>query len=235
MINGKTVSVLITTYHRKRADDAIAVARAWCKQPVEQVWLLDNAGHCCMDEMDGRDYSYWQMGEDLKTRADYGVALLTDGDLIICADDDIVPKPGFAQDLVDGMDATGAGFVGVIGRVFNDPEYRKTTFYRASKIDEPKRVDFTGVCYMAKRKYFGFDTRGMPVNADDLWHCRRYPEASKFVIPTDKYENLPTCNDGTAMFKNPELAAQRQAYYAEWWEQEYSVGYDQDYPKEASA
>jgi len=233
MINGKTVSVLITTYHRKRADDAIAVARAWCKQPVEQVWLLDCGGYCVRPDFDTPDKCvYWRLPFDPGTRTDYGVALLTDGDLIICADDDIVPRLGFAQDLVDGMDATGAGFVGVIGRVFNDPEYRKTTFYRASKIDEPKRVDFTGVCYMAKRKYFGFDTRGMPVNADDLWHCRRYPEASKFVIPTDKYENLPTCNDGTAMFKNPELAAQRQAYYAEWYREAFEP---HPYLREASA
>ena len=231
MINGKTVSVLVTTYHPDRWQSLGMISSAWLDQPVEQVWVLDNRGnqgHVRSDD----GFAFWPLPCDLKTRADYGVALLTDGDLIICADDDIVPQPGFAQDLVDGMDATGAGFVGVIGRVFDDPEYRKTTFYRASKIDEPKCVDFTGVCYMAKRKYFGFDTRGMPVNADDLWHCRRYPEASKFVIPTDKYENLPACNDGTAMFKNPELAAQRQAYYAEWYREAFEP---HPYLREASA
>ena len=214
-VNGKTVSVLVTTYHPKRRRDAAGICAMWSKEPVEQVWLLDGSGQSLPVAPIG--FMHWKMPVDFGTRTDYGVALLAEGDLIICADDDLMPKPGFVQDLVDGMDALDAGFVGVIGRIFNDPEYSKTTYYAASKIEKPQRVDFCGICYMAKREYFGFDTRGMPRNCDDLWHARQYPDVPKYVIPTQKYENLKTHNDGTAMFKMPELKAQRQEYYEDNW------------------
>jgi len=234
MINGKTVSVLITTYHPSRASTLSEVVRGWLDQPVDEVLLLDNGGQAWLamssvesvipvTDFDGdHRFLYWRMPWDFKTRADYGVALLTDGDLIICADDDVVPSEGFAQDLVSGWDKVG-GFVGIIGRVFKGEDYYKDCpYYNSAGVEKITRVGFTGVVYLASRSLFGFDTRGMLPNCDDLWHQMKvHTYSPKHVVPTKNYRNLPCASDKTAMFKNTALKSQRNAFFAEYYKKYY--------------
>lgn len=224
--DAQTHSVLITTYHPGREPSIYGVVRAWLQQPVSQVWLLDGGGHVRAPELhkvaqnDDR-FLYWKMPMDFKTRTDYGVALLTDGDLIWCADDDLVPEAGFVQTFGHFMAAQpGPCFAGVIGRVFEHSEYRACTFYSSDKVTEPKAVGFAGVCNVAPRCLYGFDTRGMQRNQDDLWHqIKCFPGTPKYVVPTKAYKNLPCSDNHTAMFKGDSaLRKSREDFYRRLWE-----------------
>jgi len=221
MISGKTISVLITTYHEKRWDNALKVVSAWLKQPVDEVWLIDGAARGLTSIKDRR-FLYWPLPRDFGPQSDYGVALLTKGDLIICADDDIAPLPGFTQDLVDGMEQSGAGFVGIVGRRWTDPSYHRNKLFKADLISKPEPVGCPGCIYMAHRMYFGFDCRDMPSrNVDDYWHCLAYKEVLKCVVPTKNYEHLPTSHDDTAMCKSRKLMNERYRFFANMYIKHY--------------
>ncbi len=225
MLNDKTISVLITTYHPKRRATLGEVVRRWLAQPVDQVWLLDNSGEAEDEVLDFTTelrFLYWNLPCNFQTRADYGVAMLTDGDLIICADDDVVPKEGFVKDLVTAHEQVG-GFVGIIGRRFQGPNYYKDCpFSNSVGVDKLTRVGFVGVVYMGERHLFSFDTRGMLPNCDDLWHQMKvYTYVGKHVVPTDKYVNLPCSNDDSSMFKSGDLKRQRNAFFVEYYDKYY--------------
>lgn len=211
-----TVSVLITTYHLARREALASVVRAWHSEPVEQVWVLNGGERWESPEPAGLDrFALFNMPVDLGNGMDYAFAALTSGDHIILADDDFLPAPGLVEDFNTHRD--GADILGIIGRCFHGPRYRgDTTFHRANSVEALTPVDFVGVCCYAGREMFGFDTRGMHRNCDDLWwQMRVHPMASKAVIPTDKYRNLPTCSGPSSMFSDKALWDARQSFYEE--------------------
>lgn len=213
MIDKIKISVLMTT-HASRYAGAREALDGWLEQPAAQIWLLDGGGAYERPKHQGR-VDVFRMPFDLGTRMDMAMALLTEGDLICCADDDVKPQPGFLEDLYLGWIKTAGGISGILGRTFEGPTYwGNTTFYRARNIQEPVRVGFVGVVFLASRDLFGFDVRGCPRNCDDLWfQMKAQPDAPKWVIPTTKYEDLPSSKDGTAMYRSAELKAQRQEFY----------------------
>ncbi len=219
MIDGKTITVIVTTY--KRFDNLDAILAAWKAEPVDEVWLADGSG-TFRPKTPG--IVLFSMPRDFGTRMDYALATLTDTDFIIYADDDVLPLPGFATDLYNGWKLFGTGIVGIIGRTFHGPNYRgDTEFYASSKVKLPVKVDFVGVVYFTPREYIGFDTKGMHNNCDDLWwQMKVYPEAQKHVVPTRRYRNLPESSNSGCMFHNPEYAAIRQQFYAEWYGRNYA-------------
>ena len=215
-IEGSTISVLVTTYCRFENLDRILAA--WLRQPVDEVWLIDGSGRFQSSMKDQR-FTAFSMPRDFGTGMDYALAPLTQGDYIILADDDVLPEPGFVEDLFRGYFETGGAIVGIIGRTFYGPRYKgDTEFFAANKTERPVRVGFVGVVCFAARQYFGFDVRGLPRNADDLWwQMREYPRIAKYVIPTKAYLNLPECEDDTAMFHDRALREQRQEFYEKWY------------------
>lgn len=226
MINQLSLSAIITTY--RRMDTIGDVCRAWLTQPADQVWLIDGSGGKARKQlgkgvMECNRFEYWPLHRDHGTRTDYAMAHLTDGDIIILADDDVVPEEGFTEQLWKGMSATEADIVGIIGRTFHGPRYYHDTKYcRADAIREPVRVGFVGVVCMARRYMFGFDTRGMGRNIDDLWwQMEHFPDATKMVIPTKAYRDLPSAKHG--MFHDRgELHKQREHFYRECYEEHYA-------------
>lgn len=220
MIDGKTVSVLITTYCRYKTLDQVVLG--WLAQPADEIWVIDGGGKFSCRHTDPR-LLVFNMPRDLGTKMDYAMALLTDGDLICLADDDVLVKPGFLEDLYETWNLKG-GIVGILGRTFHGPVYwGNTTFYRASFLTDPKEVDFCGVVYFAARELFGFDVRGLPRNCDDLWwEMRVHPFVPKHVAATAKYENLPAASDGTAMYKHPGLRKQREDFYRLYYLKNYA-------------
>lgn len=265
MIDGKTISVLITTYHPGRFETIGKVCEAWLEQPADQVWLIDGGAelqHAQEDagypsdsdaygavgrpgsfdmwgRIDDPRFLYWPLPRDFGTRTDYALTALTEGDFICLADDDVLPKLGFLNDLYAGWQKSwalsvcdGAGgqepvdepIVGVMGRRFKGPDYQRNTApqYRSSKVEAPQRVGFVGVVCFSPRQHFGFDTRGMHRNVDDLkWQMECKPDVPKWVVPTTAYENLPECKDSTAMWRNRSLKQVRNEFYRKWYETNY--------------
>jgi hypothetical protein len=223
MIDKKTITVIVTTY--KRFTNLDAILQAWKNEPVEEVWLVDGSGKF-RPKTEG--VVLFSMPRDFGTRMDYALATLTDTDLIIFADDDVLPLKGFVTDLYNGWKQVRGGIVGIIGRVFNGPHYRgDTKFYASNKITTIQKTDFVGVVYFTPRNYIGFDTRGMHNNCDDLWwQMKVFPKVPKHVIPTKKYRNLPESSDGGCMFHNKDYAAIRQAFYKEYYYKNYEIKND---------
>lgn len=224
MIENVKFSTIITT-HRGRYDAAAKTLRAWLSQPADQIWLLDGSGEFSAFKTIPNDprLSVFRMPVDLGTKMDYAFSLLTEGDMICLADDDMVPKAGLLEELYSGWKRVGGGIVGLIGRTFQGPTYRgQTTFFSAKEITEPVRVGFAGVAFLTTRDLFGFDVRGLPRNCDDIWmQMRKHPDVPKWVIPTKAFENLKEAGDMTAMYRNPELKAQRQEFYQAEYEEKY--------------
>ena len=219
MIDGKSISVLITTYCRYKTLDRVILG--WLAQSADQIWVIDGGGSFKTQYKDPR-LLVFNMPCDLGTKMDYAFALLTEGDLICLADDDVLIKPDFLNALYNTWKLKG-GIVGILGRTFHGPVYwGDTTFYRASLLKVPQRVDFCGVVYFASRELFGFDVRGLPRNCDDLWwEMKIHSKVPKHVAATAKYENLPCAKDGTAMYKTPSLRKQREDFYREYYLKNY--------------
>lgn len=221
MIEGRSVSAIITTYRRYATLDEVVAS--WLAQPVDELWVLDGGAKYRPGTMADPRLLVFRMPADLGTKMDYAFALLTEGDLILLADDDIVVSPGFLADLHLCWSA-GGGIVGVIGRTFHGPAYwGETRFLRSSDLLEPARAGFVGCICLAARELFGFDVRGCPRNCDDLWwQMRVHPDAPKRVAPTVRYRNLPAASDPAAMYHTPRLRAQREAFYREHYLRTYA-------------
>jgi glycosyltransferase involved in cell wall biosynthesis len=220
MIDGKKISVIITTYCRYGTLDAII--GGWLAQPAEEVWVLDGGGKFKAKAEGGR-LLVFNLPRDLGTKMDYAFALLTDGDLVCLADDDLLPSPGFLEDLYAAWKQKG-GIVGTLGHTFQGPVYRaNTTFFRGDLVPAATRVDFCGVVLLAAREVFGFDVRGCPRNCDDLWLAMKaHPELPKHVVATKRFKNTMAAIDGTAMYRDPKLRGQRQDFYREYYIKNYA-------------
>ena len=218
MIDRYKVSVIITTY--RRYDTLGEVIQGWVDNKPDQLWVIDNCSKYKLEERHKGKATLFSMPLDLTTRVDYAFAMLTDGDLILLADDDFVARSGLLEDLYNGWKKVGGGIVGLCGRTFHGPLYKGNTKWHSSlKITEPVRTGSLGVAYFTPRKYLGFDTKGMETIDDDLyWLMHQCTDEPKHVIPTKKFENLPTCGDKDCLFHaSPAQRKIRDSKYREYY------------------
>lgn len=225
MIGNVSFSTIITTYPARYAAAEQAL-EGWIKQPADQIWVLDGGGAFKPKNPallnDNRVWVF-RMPFDLGPKMDMAMALLTEGDLICLADDDLEPQAGLLEEMYRGWLSVGGGLVGLIGRTFEGPEYKGgTTFYSARDIDKPVRVGFAGIAFLTTRDVFGFDVRNLPRNADDIWmQMKALPDLAKWVVPTKAWLNNKAAADGTAMYRNQELKSQRANFYREQYLEKY--------------
>lgn len=223
MIDNKSITVIITTYQRfKHLDEILS---AWHSEPIDEIWLIDGSGRFkpqTTSYYPSKNVLLFSMPKDFGNRMDYSLATLADTDLIILADDDVLPKSGFTNDLYNGWKEVG-GIVGILGRTFKGPHYRRDTiFYKSNSLSKITKTDFVGVVCLSERNLFGFDTKGMHNNCDDLWwQMKIYPKVSKHVIPTKNYIDLPEATDKNCMWNNITYANIRQKFYEEYYYKNY--------------
>jgi len=217
MLDNKKISVLITS-HKLRFNTLDLVIKSWLTQPIDELWIVDDGTGFKTTIKDDR-LLIFNMPKDFETKADYCLALMTEGDLIIMADDDDTVKGDFVKDLYDWhvkLDAV----VGIAGKQFFGPGYiRDTKVYKSHRIKEPKKVGFVGIIFMSPRKYFGFDVKGMHKNCDDFWFCmKEHPYINKYVVPTKNYNELPTSEyRDVAMHRTSSLHSPRRKFYTEYY------------------
>ena len=220
MIDNKTISVCIVVH--ERLDEILPIVKAWLTEPVDEIFVAD----CTCG---GLDKVHWPKGvvhvrfsHDLGNKTRHAVALLTMGDYVLQADDDVMPESGFTHELLDGYRAVNElGVVGVIGRTFHGPRYKgDTAFCRAGTVTSPVRVGFCGVVYFCSREYIAFDLKSMRNPYNDLhWLCGTFPNAPKHVVPAKKFRNLPCANRG--LFQDKAAENKRQLYYERLWKRVY--------------
>ena len=152
------------------------------------------------------------------------MALLTSGDIVIKADDDIMPLPGLVHDFIHWHEALGPCVTGIHGRTFHGPDYyHDTKMHAAHKQTVPLKVDFLGIITCADRKFLAMDLRECGTDIEDLyWHNHCYPRAPKYVIPTKAYDNtLPESRDSGRLCADVPGRAVRRAFYTQCWQEHY--------------
>jgi hypothetical protein len=211
------VSVVVVSYRRK--ENLGRIISAWLGE-TSDVWLCD----CSKDGMRYPDINYVYAYPDPGNRVRHAVSLLTSGAYVIKADDDIVPRKGIAADFLKCQKAVGPAIMGIHGRKFFGKDYYQNTRMIGSKQlnDGPHRVDFVGVMTCSPRAYLAFDLKGCSSCVEDLfWQMRCFPKVPKFVIPTDKFMNLPESKDKGRLCGTPKDRHARRAFYQRYYLKHY--------------
>jgi len=206
----KTAIVLVT-YRRLRT--LTPIIEAWLKETPD-VWLADCSAEGYRNEK-GLKIKLARFQPDPGSRSRHALAMMTEAEFVIKADDDLVPQPGLLADFEKAYAGTGLGILGLIGRRFLGPSYYKDTqFFKAAAVKAPVEVDFVGVTTYSPRAFLGFDLKGCTSPIEDLfWQMKAYPGARKWVIPTTKYMNLPASHDSSCLFHDPKAREEREAFY----------------------
>lgn len=213
-----TASVVVVTYRRlARLPEILA---AWLKQTPD-VWLCDCSREGFKTTLPIKLARFWP---DPGNKTRHAVATLTEGDVVIKADDDIMPLPGLAQDFLTWREKLGPCVMGIHGRIFKGPDYYRDTEMIAGHMQTaPARVDFVGIITAADRRYLAMDLRGCATEIEDIfWHNYAHRAAPKFVIPTKAYNNkLPESRDAGRLCADPPGRAVRRAFYTKMWREAY--------------
>lgn len=210
------VSVIVMTYRRLLSLERIL--QAWLAQTPD-VWLVDSSNKFTTD----LPIHHVRFSPDPGSKIYHATALLTEGDFVVKACDDILPKPGLLDDLIEGWRTVKGGIVGVHGRKFPGPNYYKDAIpVVANRISSPQKVGFVGNILLTPREYLAFDLRGCLTPIEDLfWQMNCYPDVPKWVIPTKRYINLPESNEKNCLFHNSEARKIREKFYREYYLRNY--------------
>jgi len=203
-------SVVVVTY--RRLASLWRILEAWRNESAD-VWLCDCSKNGVQDVPAG--VKVVRAVPDPGNRIRHAVALMTDGDLVIKADDDVLPRPGLAADFVAAYEKTGPAILGVHGRTFQGRDYyRSTTIVGARDITEPTRVGFVGVVTASPRPFLAMDLRDCGTEIEDLYsQMKAYPGVCKYVIPTDRFITLPESTDAGRLCASSTGRAVRQKFY----------------------
>jgi len=198
------VSVVVSTYRRLERLEGILMA--WLAE-TPNVWLADSSGRF----ETALPIKHVRFSPDPGSKNRHAIALLTDGDYVIKADDDVLPRPGLIADFLKY--ACLCGILGLMGRTFHGPKYYGDTRpLQAHDVPRPIRVDMVGIVTFAPRKFLAFDLRGCASAIEDLfWHMGAFPATPKYVIPTTSYELFQ--NDAGCLFRDPKARAEREVFY----------------------
>ena len=206
------VSVVVCVY--RRIADLDRILTAWLGQTPD-VWLADSSGKF----ETSLPIHHARFSPDPGSKSRHAVALLTDGDYVIKADDDVLPKPGLVDAFLEYSYL--CGILGIMGRTFHGAQYYgNTKQVRSADIRNPAKVDMVGNVTFSPRKYLAFDLLGCASPIEDLfWHMKAFPKAAKYVIPTDLYELFP--NDEGCLFLDRGARAEREAFYRQHYRMSY--------------
>ncbi len=204
-------SVVVPTY--RRLDTLEEILKGWLEQ-TDDVWLVDSSNKF----ETSLPIHHVRFNPDPGNMTRHAVALLTSGDFVIKADDDVVSLPGLGEDLMVGAVKHG-GIVGIHGRTFHGENYYGSTVcYSAMKTDKPVKVDFVGIITCSPRKYLAFDLKGCDTPIEDVfWQMEAFPAVAKYVIPTKNYRQLPTAGDKDCLFYNHLGRRIRTEYCRDWY------------------
>ncbi|MFA5377910.1 MAG: hypothetical protein WC455_19325 [Dehalococcoidia bacterium] len=213
-----TLSAVVVSYRRQEHLEQILAA--WLKETPD-VWLCDCSP---VGFKTALPVHVIHARPDPGNRIRHAVALMTSGDLVIKADDDLIPLPGLGMDLLRAYEAHGEAIYGIHGRQFRGPlYYSNTRMWGTGNTRELTRVDFVGVITAAPRSLLPMDLRNCPSEVEDLyWQMERYPKVPKYVVPTVNVKRLPESFDPGRLCGNKRSKDIRQEYYKTWYLRNYA-------------
>jgi hypothetical protein len=140
------ITVIIPCHKRFRVFDDIL--KAWHKQPyVDEIIVMDNSGNFKTDLPNTLVIS---SSINLGPQGKYWAAQLAKNDIILFADDDVMPKNNLTGQLLEYL---GIGnIVGIMGKCFTGDTYYESDGYRGWNIEKPIYVDYLCGLIMLMRK-----------------------------------------------------------------------------------
>lgn len=213
-----TVSVVVVAY--RRFQNLEAILKGWLAQTPD-VWLCDCSEAGFKTTLPIRRVHAWP---DPGNKIRHAVALMTSGDLVIKADDDLIPGPTLVAQFVKAYEAKGDAIYGIHGRKFLGPRYyAQTRLYGPGNANGIQEVDFVGVITCAPRKYLPMDLRHCATEVEDLyWQMACYPTVKKYVIGTKDVRHLPECRDAGRLCGTRPSRVVRQRFYEAYYRRHYA-------------
>jgi hypothetical protein len=213
-----TLSAVVVSYRRQTSLEAILAA--WLRETPD-VWLCDCSQNGFKTALPVNIIHAWP---DPGNRIRHAAALLAKGDIVVKADDDVIPLPGLGADFERAMAETGPGILGIHGRIFKGPlYYRHTKMVVAQRVPKTTRVDFVGVLTASARKYLPMDLRYCATEVEDLyWQMACYPHAPKYIISSTKFRHLDECRDAERLTGQRAGRDIRQKFYQHYYQAHYA-------------
>lgn len=208
------VSLVSVCY--QRFDRYEEILSEWMKQ-ADEILVFDNSGKFKTD----LDVTVISSTRNFGPQGKYPLGLYARNNIVMFADDDIMPKPGLVEDYLKYYKHKYA--IGILGRVFDGKSYYGTegsTGYWGHEIDKLQQVDWLGGgLTMVSRGLCGVPVMECPhMTIDDMWWEHHFPEnIEMYVIPTDKYEFLEEGYKDDALHKSDEIVKYREEYYKKWF------------------
>lgn len=228
----ETVTVILTCW--RRYERLLDVIDAWRAEPeVGEIILWSNDEGEMPEDVDkalnvlANKGEIWRIDSSFNygSSARYALASLAKHEVLLFADDDVMPHAGLAADLLAHY--TPERMVGVKGRLFNG-QYHGNTEVRGETMAagaEPVEVDMlVGHIMLTHRDWltpYNFSTAA--------WYCcelelqgrirqdiregRREGPFSLWVVPTDKHHDLPAQTDGNALYRQAGADQEKMKVY----------------------
>jgi len=205
------ITVIIVCY--KRFENLEKIIQAWLDQKeVNQVIVWDNSGSF-KTKLTALVVS---SSQNLGPTAKFSLSQLADNNVILYADDDVMPKDGFVKDLLPHLKPNR--IVGVQGRIFDGTNYYNSSMHYGNKAEKPIIVDYLcGFIMMANKGHsLGVNLKACPswFLIEDWW-WEHTVKAELVVVPTNKYELLAERNIDP-LHQRPEIKKIREEYYKKW-------------------
>lgn len=210
------ISVILTCF--RRFENLAAIMAAWKAEPeVDELILWDNSGSQLIVPDDSAADWHIRSSLNFGARSRYLIAPAAKNEIIMLADDDLMPGPGLVADMLrmhcrDQMTSTG-------GRIFTGG------YYQSRRVDADNitvvyaNVDFvlTHACMVYKEHLLGFDCSAISWACDDLYvqgHLRNL----QYVVPrTSRYRILPEASDENALCAQPGATEEKERVWREYY------------------
>ncbi len=162
---------------------------------VTEVLIWDNSGTFKYED---ERVIVFSSSKNINGAVKYNIATMASNDIIINADDDIMPKLGVTAQLLEHYDPDT--MVGTGGSTIEGGNWANKLGFR--DVQEPKVVDIV-VGYLTltnKKNLLGFDySKFLWYNCEMELAGRTKDTLKQLIIPCDKFEVLPEAFDSNAL------------------------------------
>ena len=203
------VTVILVCW--KRFERFEEIIKVWLNEPeVSEVIIWDNSGSF----RTSLPVTLINSQKNINPSVRYMLGSIAANDIIICCDDDVLPRSGITSDFIKYFDANS--FLGVEGINFVGNSYFHQERIRNVKV--PSYVDLVvGYLTMVHKdkllglNYINFSKYQLEMNLQCLVKFK------KLVIPTDKFEELSCSKDKYALHLDPNGRKDKERMYKKYF------------------